>query len=148
MRKSQRIEPVVQIAAGRAENAARQLGDCRRLLEEREARLEELRAYHREYARRFEELASTAAAPARICDFRVFLARLATAIQQQGELVAATRRECEARRQAWTDASSRAKALDSVAAAYRREELHDEDCREQWESDEFAQRIHASRSGE
>ncbi len=140
MTRSKRIEPVVKLAENRENDAARALGESMQQLERQEQRLLELTSYRDEYARRFESHAGGGMEPARLRDFRAFLAQLNQAIDQQRAVVEKARRDSEQQRRLWLGEHTRAKALDKVVERYRREEHHEAERREQKLLDEFAGR--------
>ena len=144
MTRSKRMQPVVKVAVSREQHAARQLGECQRLLDTRNARLAELLAYQAEYAQRFEASGGAGLDMARMQDYRVFLARLNDAIAQQRRLVEAARSDYEQKKSKWLGARQHAQALDKVVDRYQRDEQRAQGRREQAEIDERALQGHQS----
>lgn len=142
MTRSKRIRPVVDLAENRQMDAARLLGECRRIVEHQEQRLAELLGYRTDYARNFQESCSSGIGAVKLNEYRTFLGRLDAAIAQQQRLVEQVRTECEASRQAWLQSRTHAKALGNVVDRYRREEQREAERREQKESDEHSARRH------
>lgn len=138
--KSQRLQPVARHAASLEQEAALALGASQRELDARRLRLQELLNYRDEYARRMHERGRSGVGAATLQEYRNFLGRITTAIEQQQQLVAAAERECERRRQAWCQRHTRTEALGKVIDAHRSEEHRRDGRKEQKENDERAGR--------
>lgn len=137
MTKSERLQPVVDVAASRERDAAARLAEAQRLVAREAARLAELEAYRAEYAR----LARERTLPAeRLGQTRAFLANLNRAIAQQAERVRAAEQRQAERRQTWMALRTRSAALEKVSERYAREEAADAARREQRDADERLQR--------
>ncbi|SFM39506.1 flagellar FliJ protein [Ectothiorhodospira mobilis] len=140
MNRSRRMEPVVRLADHRQQDAARQLGGWQRTLEERLQRLHELCDYRDEYARRFQDQTAGPMTAVSVRDYRIFLERLNTAIEQQDRLVAAAREELERSRGTWVQARGRTEVLTRLVERFRQEERHEQERREQAEQDDRPRR--------
>lgn len=140
MTRSERMQPVVQVAETRERTAAKALGACQQELREQEERMAQLQAYRMEYMQRFQTAGQTGINGAGLREWQQFLASLDTAIEQQRRQVELIRRRCEEKRQEWLRLRGKQKAVEKVVARYRADELHTAAKREQKESDEFAQR--------
>jgi len=139
MTKSERLKPVVRVAESRERDAAKALGDCQRVLSEREVSLSELLSYRDEYRRRFQEAGSGGLNGSSLQDYRSFLNRLDGAIRQQRHLTEAARCAYEQQKRIWHEKWNRTKVLDKVVDRYRQQEAHMEARREQGEHDDRAQ---------
>jgi flagellar FliJ protein len=140
MKRSSRFEPVRQVVddtqrrqAGQLAASEQRLGDCER-------KLAELEQFQNDYRQKLTARSSNGIGVAGLRDYQVFLARLSDAIQQQTQLVAAARNDCERERARWQDAARRSKAIEHVVDQWRTEERLAVDKREQHDSDERAQR--------
>jgi flagellar FliJ protein len=142
MTRSKRMQPVVKVAATREQEAARQLGECRRVVDEREARLAELIAYQGEYTERFQANSEGGMDMARLQDFRVFLAKLNEAIEQQRRLVERAHHDYHAKKSFWFSKRSHALAIDKVVERFEKDERRDDDRREQHDLDERSGQQH------
>ncbi|KJV36295.1 flagellar export protein FliJ [Luteibacter yeojuensis] len=132
--RADRLQPVVDLAAEKAEEATRALALHQRALAESEHQLTELRRYRNEYA----EMPSGIGVQ-ELLNRQQFLQKIDLAIVQQlGEVQRRERALTEART-GWADARGRAKALDSVTAKYREQERKSQDRREQEQADERSQ---------
>lgn len=141
MRKSKRLQPVIKIARGDEEAAARELGEYRKVVDQHEAKLIELRHYHEEYLLRLSEAGRNGMNIAQINDYRGFISRLAVAIKQQETLVEECQQQLDEKNQVWIERRGRHQALDKVADGYLQQEYQQNEKREQAESDERSQRM-------
>ncbi|KAF1005534.1 MAG: Flagellar FliJ protein [Luteibacter sp.] len=132
--RADRLQPVVEIAAGKAEDATRALATHQRALADAEHQLEELRRYRNEYAVMPDGIGVSA-----LLNRQQFLQKIDVAIVQQMGEVQRRERALDQARQDWADARGRAKALDSVTTKYREQERKSQDRREQEQADERSQ---------
>ncbi|SEQ18201.1 flagellar FliJ protein [Ectothiorhodospira magna] len=142
--RSKRMEPVLQVADGRQQQAAQRLGQSQQTLDERLNRLEELSSYRDEYALHFESRSGLGMTALSARDYRLFLHRLNEAIEQQARLVETARRELETSRGHWVEARGKTTALNRVVEQFQREELRQQDRREQFEQDDRSGRVSRS----
>ncbi|HEY4092752.1 MAG TPA: flagellar export protein FliJ [Luteibacter sp.] len=132
--RADRLQPVVDLAAEKAEEATRMLATQQQALADAEHQLVELRRYRNEYA----EMPSGIGV-AELLNRQQFLQKIDMAIVQQLGEVQRRERALERARGDWTEARGRAKALDTVTANYREQERKQEDRREQEQADERSQ---------
>jgi flagellar FliJ protein len=137
------MQPIKALADTRERDAGVGVAAARRVLEDREKQLEQLRAYRSEYASRAAH--EGAADAVRLQNYHAFLARLGDAIRQQEELVATAREELERTTAAWherrIEAASLGKAVERIAEG----EQKAGERREQRETDERALRARPPR---
>jgi flagellar FliJ protein len=132
--RADRLQPVVDLAADKAEDATRALATQQRAVADAEHQLGELRRYRNEYA----EMPSGIGV-AELLNRQQFLQKIDMAIVQQLGEVQRRERALERARVDWAEARGRAKALDSVTAKYREQERKSQDRREQEQADERSQ---------
>ncbi|NID16865.1 flagellar export protein FliJ [Luteibacter yeojuensis] len=132
--RADRLQPVVDLAAEKAEDATRALAAQQRALADAERQLTELRRYRNEYA----EMPSGIGVSA-LLNRQQFLQKIDVAIVQQLGEVQRRERALDRARKDWTDARGRAKALDTVTTRYREQERKTQDRREQEQADERSQ---------
>jgi flagellar FliJ protein len=132
--RADRLQPVVELAEEKAEEAVRVLAAQQRALAEAENQLVELRKYRNEYAEMPDGIGIAA-----LLNRQQFLQKIDMAIVQQLGEVQRREQALEHARLLWTDARGRAKALDSVTTKYREQERKSEDRREQAQADERSQ---------
>lgn len=140
MTRSKRFQPIVRLAEHGQDEAARRLGEAQQAVEAQRQRLEDIKGYRDEYARRFDEAAAGGINGMLVQDFRVFLTRLNEAIEQQARVVELAEREWETCRAGWLEARTRVGALDVAVERFCVEEQVVEARREQQATDEHAQR--------
>jgi flagellar FliJ protein len=134
------MQSIQHLAQNREQEAVRELGASQQNLDAQRARLLELCAYRDQYAKGFEASGGAGMDAVRVQEYRVFLARLNTAIQQQEAVIA---RCCESHRQTreqWIETHKHSQAIDKVVERYRDQERTQEERREQKELDERAGR--------
>jgi flagellar FliJ protein len=146
MTRSQRIVPVQKVLDRKEKDRARELGAARTRLSTAESKLKDLEQYRLDYEQTFQKRAKAGQSVRALRDFQVFLARLEQAIQQQRQIVAATRTEVSGHSTHWQNAARQVKALDSVLERWLGEERRAQGRREQKEVDERAQRSSRTRS--
>jgi flagellar FliJ protein len=143
MTRSERMQPIKALADTRERDAGAGVAAARRVLEDREKQLEQLRGYRAEYAGRAAR--EGAADAVRLQNYHAFLGRLGDAIRQQEELVAAARQDLEHRTTAWQErrieAASLGKAVERIAGS----EQKAADRRDQRDADERALRARPPR---
>lgn len=143
MTRSERMQPIKALADTRERDAGADVAAARRVLEDREKQLEQLRGYRAEYASRAAH--QGAADAVRLQNYHAFLARLADAIRQQEDLVAAARLELERKTASWQERRIEAASLGKVVERIAGAEQKAADRREQRETDERALRAHLPR---
>ena len=140
MDTSKRFHPVRRVAQSREQNAARELGNSQRRMQEQEARLEALKRYHDEYLERFRDAARLGISSAQLQEYQAFLSKLSRAIQEQEKIVQSSHRECCDKKELWQQKRVRSQALSKVVERFETAERRAEDSREQKEQDERNQR--------
>lgn len=140
MTRSKRIRPVVEIAENRERDAARQLGVSRQSVAEQEQRLEELLRYREEYNQRLTGEGSNRMGARKLQEYQIFLSRLNQAVEQQRQLLAQVKRECDEKSQHWAKHRTQARVMNKVEERYLKQEQHQEEKKEQKEMDEHALR--------
>ncbi len=147
MMRSKRFEPIQEIAANSANDLSRTMGEAAKRVAEVERQLAQLTSYRDEYLRNSGGQRGAMDA-VRLQNFRSFLDRLGSAIQQQVQTVESARAEYERRRGLWSEKRVEAESLGRVVERLRREERHAADRREQHEGDDAALRIALAKLGE
>jgi len=141
MLKSKRLQPVIKIAQNREDDAALALNEYRKVIDQQEAKLIELRQYHAEYIQRLNDGGRNGLNIAQINDYRNFIARLAVAVEQQEVQLASCEVELKVKYDAWLLTRVRHQALDKVVDRFQQQEHKESEKREQAESDERSQRM-------
>jgi flagellar FliJ protein len=147
MKRSQRIQAVVEIKAAQEKNALEALGASQKKMQEIEAQLESLRSYRRDYQERFDRLGRDGASVAQLMEFRSFMDKLDKAIKGQELSLQGSRADFQAKKRNWENRHSQTTSLQKVCAAAAVAEKKRDDKVEQGEQDEWASRFVQSRSG-
>jgi flagellar FliJ protein len=137
---SKRFKPVKRVAESREQKAAQALGSSQRQARDQEARLEELKSYHKEYLDRFQEAARAGITAAQLQEYRAFLHKLELAIGEQKKIVQASLQTCSNDKAFWQEKRQRNQALGKVLEKFRSAERKVSESREQKETDERNQR--------
>ena len=140
MKKSRRLKPVVRVAEGREQQAARALGVAQARLGQVQQQQEELQRYRDDYRQRFQQAGAVGMGAVQLDDYQQFLHKLEQAIEQQGQQVALATQEVEAKRVLWFASRGKVRMLDTVVARYQAIEEQQVARREQREQDERSQR--------
>ncbi|MCB1760778.1 MAG: flagellar export protein FliJ [Gammaproteobacteria bacterium] len=147
MSPSKRFKPVQRVAQSREQKAAKALGRAQQEVSVQEARLEELKRYHKEYLDRFQRSTEMGISVSQLHEYRAFLAKLERAIQEQEQIVSASQRSRSSQQAQWQQKHLRSQVLEKVVARYEDEGRRTMESRDQKESDDRAQRGDASNPG-
>jgi flagellar FliJ protein len=135
--RANRLQPAVEQARERREEAMSRLAEQQQKLARAEQQLGELQRYRQDYAE--DAGASAGISVTALLNRQQFIERIDKAVAQQGVEVERQRRQLEQVRGSWRDAHARERALGSVVDRYRTQERGEEDRREQAEIDERMQ---------
>lgn len=144
MTRSERIQPIKDIADTRERNAGAVVAEAERALRDREQQLGQLKKYLDEYVRK-NTPGLGAVDPVRLGNYRAFLVRLTEAVRAQEQLVEQAGREYERKREDWRVQHIEAAALGRAVERMQLHERTEQDRREQKESDEDTTNRHTKR---
>jgi flagellar FliJ protein len=147
MKRSQRIQAIVEIKAVQEKKALEALAASQKKMQEVEVQLENLKAYRQDYQERFNRLGSHGASVAQLMEFRSFMDKLDTAIKGQELSLLGSQAEFQAKKQNWENRHHQTTSLQKVCDAAVVIEKKRDDKIEQGEQDEWASRFVQSRSG-
>ena len=147
MKKSERFEPIQDIASSSANELSRAMAEAGRRVADLERQLEQLKSYRDEYVRSPTE-GRGAMDAVKLQNYRSFLDRLGEALRQHSQNLDTARAEFERRRSQWSEKRIEAESLGRVVERFRKEERHAADRREQREGDDAAMRIALTARGE
>ncbi|EIM01769.1 flagellar export protein FliJ [Rhodanobacter denitrificans] len=133
--RAEQLEPAVEQARQRSEDALAQLATQQQVLARAEHQLGELQRYRLEYAAAADGAQSVTA----LLNRQQFVERIDQAIVQQQAELARQHRQLTQLREHWRRAHARESALSSVVAQHREEERRAADRYEQAELDERMQ---------
>lgn len=141
MKKSKRLEPIVKLAENEEMSAARALAECQNRLGAQQARLSQLIAYRKDYIDRMQTQGAAGMQVAQMLSYQRIIAQLDRGITEQSRIVDNARAELEQMKQRWLESRTRTQSMDLVREQHLRQELKQDQRREQKESDERAQRM-------
>lgn len=133
--RSERLQPAVDQAHHKAEDALAKLATQQQQLARAEQQLDELTRYRNEYAAAGDGAVSVQALQNR----QQFVARIDQAIAQQAAEIDRQHRRLDHARDHWVQAHARESALGTVVANHKEHERRAEDRREQADIDERMQ---------
>ena len=136
MKTSQTLAPVVRVARHRERDAARQMGDRMRHVDQQQKQLEELVNYRNEYANSFIDRTKSGLSAVKLREYQLFIGRLDIAIEQQKQQLESSRKNCEASQQQWRGADGRHKMINKVVQRRAQAEGQQQTDKEQRENDD------------
>ncbi len=139
-KRSRRIQPIRKLAAHHEQDAARELGQALRLLEDHKRQLEQLLRYRQEYALQMARDGSAGISAARLHEYQAFMETLDQNIAAQEARIREAEQICRQLRSVWQQRHGRTGSLDKAITRLEKTEAVGEKRREQRESDEFAAR--------
>ncbi|HOX99988.1 flagellar export protein FliJ [Zoogloea sp.] len=142
------LQPLLDLANNRMDDAARRLGELiasDRAVEEKLALLVE---YRQEYQARFVEAARNGIGPDAWRNYSAFLAKLDEAIAHQQSVVSESKRRVEQGQQDWVDQRNKVKAFDTLSHRHQTQQARKEAKQEQRLTDEHAAKQFRDRTGE
>ncbi len=138
--RAHRLEPAIQVARSREDEAARTFAEAQHRLVDQEAQLHQLLTFRREYAEQFQNAGRTGLLAHQLHNYTAFLANLDRSITQSRQQSECLQGECQRQHEHWLHKRARTQALQTVIEGYRREQGRIEEHREQAATDERALR--------
>lgn len=114
MKRSNRIQPLKNLASRHEQQAARVLGQSRTQLGAQLKRLQELFSYREDYQQRFRREAKKGIAGAQLQSYQTFIQQLDEAIRQQQTQVEQAEKNCSTVTSAWRETHIRTQVLDKT----------------------------------
>lgn len=140
-----RLQPLLDLANNRMNEAARKLGELISGEHECQRKLELLENYRAEYQARFLEAARNGIGPDAWRNFSEFIGRIDEAVAVQRAAVEQSRQATAGGQQAWLDQRNKVKAFDTLSQRHLAEQARREHKDEQRQSDEHAAKSHRER---
>ena len=138
MKKSQRIQTIVDLKESQEKNALEDLGTTQRKQQEQRLKLKNLKKYRAEYQQQYRQINDTAVSVKRLLDFRAFISKLDRAIEDQLHALQEAEKELSYKRKIWESAHHRTNSLKKIHATSRTEENLQQEKIEQKEQDDLA----------
>jgi len=146
MKRSQRLQTVIDIHTQQESEALRLLGRNQQQLQVQQTQLEHLQNYRQEYLSKLGERQRVGMNVSQLLEFRAFADKLDKAIEGQQQAVIRLEREVQRAQIKWEECHQRTKSLQRLGELAVAEELKIENKREQSEQDARAARS-ARKSG-
>jgi flagellar FliJ protein len=140
MKKSQRINTIVELKKNQEKKALEELGKSQTKRQEMLTQLENLQQYRQEYLDKYKTLGNAGMSAKRIIDYRAFISKIDQAIEDQKRVFASVESELLRTRKMWENAHHKTKSLEKVQAVAEKEEAKIEAKHEQNDQDERASR--------
>src|SRR5262245_1439480 len=137
MSRSDRFEPIKDIADGRERDAGTIVALAQQALQEREQQLAQLKRYRDDYTASHSAQLGTMNSM-KLQNYRAFIDRLSDAIRQQEQAVQVAREDYERKRDAWRERRVEANAIGKAMERLKSEEHRVDANREQAQADEQA----------
>ncbi|MDH5324806.1 MAG: flagellar export protein FliJ [Gammaproteobacteria bacterium] len=148
MKKSVRLQPIVEMADTRQQRATAALGQAQYHLRQQESRLEELRQYYQEYLLRMHSVGSGGSGAAMLLSIKEFTEKLHTAIQAQEQQVRDAESMLQNKKLNWFESRRNKKTLLKVVDSYSKQEQRNEAVKEQKDNDERSLRFFTPKNDE
>jgi len=148
MSESFPLQPLLDLANNRMDEAARKLGELIASEHAVEEKLALLVEYRKEYHARFVEAVRNGIGPDAWRNFSAFLGKLDDAIAQQEKAVSVSRQRTEQGQQAWVDQRNKVKAFDTLSHRHQSLQARKEAKQEQRLTDEHAAKQFRDRTEE
>jgi flagellar FliJ protein len=136
MKRSKRLNPVVELAVKASEAALVRVGEANAAWIGDKAQLDDLVRYKGEYLARFRQGEQLAMSAQKVMELRAFLVQLDQAISAQERQVEQSLNNLHQEQAMWNTVRSKEKAVQSLVERYQQEEIRVELKQEQLENDE------------
>ena len=138
MRRSQRLQVVLDLELRREDAALEIMARARETWEQETERLRELQGYHQEYQDQLRAASQGRISATQLQGWQHFISRLTLALTHQQERVAESLRQFEESRGSWREIHERRRGMERYIAECRDQERRADERLEQKQSDEAA----------
>lgn len=141
MKKSQRLNVIVELNVKNEKKALEALGEVQRQKQDAEKQLDHLKEYQQGYKDQYQSLSETGVNIKQLLEFRAFVSKLEQAIEEQAQVVLNLNKKVDSTRMHWKLQHQKTKSMEKVCEAAVKEEAKEQDKREQSEQDDRATRV-------
>ncbi len=141
MKKSQRLNVIVELNARNEKTTLKALGSIQQQRQEAETQLENLKVYRQDYETQYQSIAKIGVNIKQLLEFRAFMSKLDLAIEEQQQVILGVEKQLSSTRIQWEQQHQKTKSMQKVCEAAVKEELKAEDKREQNEQDDRGSRV-------
>ena len=142
MAKPFHLQPLVDLAEDRSQNAAQALARLTQAWQNAENKLNQLRGYLAEYNARLQQQAQTGFSISQLRDFQAFILKLEMAIRAQAEEVEGCKARWEHGQAEWQAREREVKAYQTLRQRHEQAERRSDERLDQRLQDEFARNLH------
>lgn len=136
------LDPLIDLARERADDAAKQLGLLNKALSEANAKLELLLQYQREYQGRFDDSMRRGVTPNELRNFQEFLKKIEYAINEQKKQVQLCEQNLLAGQLEWQEKQRKLKSFETLSDRHKLQQAKTEAKREQKAQDEYSGKLY------
>lgn len=136
MKRSKKLNPVLDVASKATESALLKVGEASALWQAEKQQLEDLHNYKGEYLAKFRQSDTLTMSAQKVLELRAFLAQLDQAIEAQVTQVEQYYQAVQYQQQLWLEARTREQAMQSLVTRYQTQEADQEAKQEQRDNDE------------
>ncbi len=140
MKRSRRMNTILNLAENQKEDVARQLADSQALLAQCEGQLADMKQCREDYAALLSTRISDSRKASELQGIRTFIQHLDVAIHQLELQLIERRSACEYHKEQWLRLKDKTQVLGEIKERYQRDEKRLTEHREQFETDELSQR--------
>ena len=140
MKKSQRIQVIVDLKADQEQKALQTFGEVQRKYQEIKNQIEHLANYRQEYLEKFNALGNSGMNIHQLQEYRAFVQKLDVAIAGQKQSLQSVAKELTSKRTIWMQANQKTQSLQKVQDSALKVEQAQADKQEQKEQDERSSR--------
>ncbi|MCV6609546.1 MAG: flagellar export protein FliJ [Amphritea sp.] len=141
MKRSKRLQVVLDLAERRKQEADKILGEAQGRVSQGEQTLEQLQNYYNEYVNGFYTAGASGVSLGQIQNHQAFMQKLQAAIEQQRRAILMDKAQLERAREHWQAAYGRHKAMGSLVEKAKTEEQVQQEKQQQKVLDERSQLI-------
>ena len=141
MKKSERLQVIIDLQAQQEKQALEALGVCQQKQQALMQQLRNLQSYRQEYKEKNDDFENRSVTIGQLLEFRAFISKLDKAIEEQQQIIEVKNKELTGCRKAWEQKHQRTKSLQKAGDIAASEEIRLENKREQAEQDDRASRM-------
>lgn len=141
MKKSERIQVLVDLQSEQEKRALETLGHCQRQCLELDKQLQNLQNYRREYVEKYDVSENRTVSISRLLEFRAFIEKLDKAIGLQRQALDDKQRELQRCRKQWEQKHQKTQSLQKISDQAASDEIKRINKQEQVAQDEYASRF-------
>lgn len=140
MKKSQRFATIAELAKSKEQAAAIALGKSNRVHAENIKKLQSLKQYRVEYARKFSQDGQSGMQVNTMHTYKNFIEGIDKAIAELKIQTLESEQQCRQARKIWQHVHSKTEIMNSTVERYKKQEASDDNRREQKETDDRPRR--------